>query len=141
MRTLLRAVAAVIVAVAAAVLSPLAFAPTTAQAADAQPDTLTIGIRYVQRPESVSVTLTCDPVGGTHLYARDACADLASTDGNIKAISPQPLTCGTDIYPVEITAVGTWRGRPVDFIQQQDNFSCGWAAHGHVFWVIKAFWE
>ncbi len=58
-----------------------------------------------------TVTLTCDPVGGSHPDAAGACAYLADgelvlpdSDANVRCIR---------YYPVELRAHGTVRGTPV----------------------------
>jgi hypothetical protein len=81
-----------------------------------------------------TVTLTCDPVGGTHPDAKAACADLALADGEIAKIPPAAGGC-TGLYdPVTAQASGTWNGRPVSYRQVFTNDGCAnMATGGNVF--------
>ncbi|RJQ82554.1 serine protease [Pseudonocardiaceae bacterium YIM PH 21723] len=77
-----------------------------------------------------SVTLDCDPVGGTHPQAKAACATLTEVNGDIDAIKPIDIAC-PDVYkPETVTAVGVWNGRRIDFSHRYTN-SChtGRATH------------
>ncbi|NKY89107.1 SSI family serine proteinase inhibitor [Nocardia veterana] len=58
-----------------------------------------------------SVTLTCDPVGGSHPDAAAACAYLADTE-LVLPDSDSGVRCFR-YYPVELRAHGTIRGMPV----------------------------
>jgi hypothetical protein len=77
-------------------------------------------------------SLTCEPTGGTHPWAADACAQIAKVGGDIAAI-PASGGC-VDIWePVTITARGTWQGKALDYTAQQTSVSCAMVAHGVVF--------
>lgn len=62
-----------------------------------------------------SVVLTCDPNGGTHPKRDKACAVLASVGGDLSKVTPRHQACTLIYAPVDATAVGTWRGKPVTF--------------------------
>jgi Ricin-type beta-trefoil lectin domain/Subtilisin inhibitor-like len=64
------------------------------------------------------VTLTCDPTGGTHPDAQNACDDLTAADGDISSIPAVPCTPPDIDDPSTATATGTWDGVP-------DNYSGG----------------
>jgi hypothetical protein len=73
---------------------------------------LTLTLRSPDHP-AVIRTLTCDPVGGDHPRAAEACAALAALDDPF-APTP-PGTVATMIYggPETVTVDGYWHGRPV----------------------------
>lgn len=65
--------------------------------------------------------LRCDPVGGTHPEASEACARLERLGGPVGP-SPHGTMC-TMIYsgPQRATVRGSWRGRPVDARYDRSN--------------------
>ncbi|MGI5251437.1 SSI family serine proteinase inhibitor [Actinacidiphila glaucinigra] len=65
--------------------------------------------------------LRCDPVGGTHPEAPEACARLERLGGPVGP-SPHGTMC-TMIYsgPQRATVRGSWRGRPVDARYDRSN--------------------
>ncbi|MEW2352435.1 SSI family serine proteinase inhibitor [Spirillospora sp. NPDC029432] len=80
-----------------------------------------------------SVTLQCDPLGGTHPRAAQACADLARSGGEIER-EPAGDTACTMIYaPVIAEARGHWRGRPVSFRAEYANDCVLGARTGAIF--------
>ncbi|MEV5652250.1 SSI family serine proteinase inhibitor [Nocardia sp. NPDC052254] len=58
-----------------------------------------------------TVTLTCDPVGGTHPDSAGACAYLA--DGELELPDSDASVRCVRYYPVELRAHGTVHGTPV----------------------------
>ncbi|WP_084144974.1 SSI family serine proteinase inhibitor [Amycolatopsis jejuensis] len=62
-----------------------------------------------------SATLTCQPTGGTHRNRDAACATLTTANGDFTRITPRRQKCTMIYSPVDVTAVGTWRGTPVAF--------------------------
>ncbi|MFC5908827.1 SSI family serine proteinase inhibitor [Streptacidiphilus monticola] len=68
---------------------------------------------------SRSVTLTCDPVGGTHPDPARACADLEASKGTLELPSDQ--ACILLYSPVVATATGTWHGRAVNWKRRFGN--------------------
>lgn len=65
----------------------------------------------VQRGEWVQFSnLTCEPAGGLHPRAQDACLALSDVDGQIGGLSTGEALCTLEYDPVRVTASGTWRG-------------------------------
>jgi hypothetical protein len=65
--------------------------------------------------------LTCDPAGGSHRRADEACAALAAAGGDPHAIPPTDTMCTTEFAPVTATAIGRWRGRAVRYRETFGN--------------------
>lgn len=63
----------------------------------------------------VTASLTCEPTGGTHLHRDTACATLARVHGDLAKIKPRQQKCTMIYSPVDVTATGTWQGKPVTF--------------------------
>ena len=59
-------------------------------------------------------TLTCDPAGGTHPDAVEACAVLVANGAAALPPKRKDVAC-TQVYggPERATITGTWQGRPV----------------------------
>ena len=59
-------------------------------------------------------TLTCDPPGGTHPDAAEACAALAAHGATALPPTPKDVACA-EVYggPERATITGTWQGKPV----------------------------
>ncbi|GAB3987354.1 hypothetical protein GCM10029978_105820 [Actinoallomurus acanthiterrae] len=70
-----------------------------------------------------TVTLQCDPVGGTHPKAEQACADLAKTHGDFKLASDEknPRACFMIYSPVTTSAEGQLRGEAVKYTARYPN--------------------
>ncbi|MBA9003968.1 SSI family serine proteinase inhibitor [Thermomonospora cellulosilytica] len=107
-----------------------ALSVTAAPAALADSGRLTLGIRWHDTGVTETVTLSCDPVGGTHPDAADACADLAKADGDITRIPPANAVCVAVYEPVTAYASGTWNGRSVYFSKVCTNDACADVATG-----------
>lgn len=59
------------------------------------------------------VTLTCEPTGGLHPKADQACLALSDVDGEIGEVgglSTGEVFCTLEYDPVTVKASGTWRG-------------------------------
>ncbi|MFI0484765.1 SSI family serine proteinase inhibitor [Actinomadura sp. 9N215] len=65
--------------------------------------------------------LLCDPDGGTHPAAAEACDQLASVDGEVARIAARPGPCTMEYAPVRVSADGTWRGKPRRFAETYPN--------------------
>jgi hypothetical protein len=132
MRTI-RVIAATVLAVAAGT----AAAATPAAAGPGG----TLGIMITPLPGGMPstprfATLSCDPAGGTHPRAAQACEQLAAAGGDIAAVPPYPgMGCLPVWEPVTVTARGTWRGKAVDYTAQQPAVSCAQISHGVIFWI------
>lgn len=69
-----------------------------------------------------TVSLTCQPSGGSHPQREHACAELAAVDGDFGRLKPHPATACTYLYqPVDVAADGKWRGKPVAFTAEYGN--------------------
>ncbi|GLF95941.1 SSI family serine proteinase inhibitor [Streptomyces yaizuensis] len=62
-----------------------------------------------------SVTLLCDPPGGTHPEPVAACDALALAGGDPNALAGEPGICPLDYNPVTASAYGDFRGRVVSW--------------------------
>ncbi|MBB4682555.1 hypothetical protein BJY18_000040 [Amycolatopsis jiangsuensis] len=62
-----------------------------------------------------SASLTCDPTGGTHRHRDAACATLSRVDGDLDEVEPRLQRCTMIYSPVDVSAVGTWHGKPLMF--------------------------
>ncbi|WP_412541484.1 SSI family serine proteinase inhibitor [Longispora sp. K20-0274] len=81
-------------------------------------------------PES-EVTLTCDPAGGTHPRAEDACAKLAAAGGDFLRLTPTDEPCTLEYAPVRAHVAGAWRGGLMDYVQTFPNrcAAATWSDH------------
>lgn len=62
-----------------------------------------------------ATSLTCQPTGGSHPKRDAACAALIAADGDFARIKPRLQRCTMLYAPVDVSAVGTWAGKPVSF--------------------------
>lgn len=105
-----------------------------APAASAQTGSLILSISPLSGGTAKRVTLTCDPVGGTHPDAAAACKDLTAAGGSIPNIPPALEACLDYWMPVIASASGTWDGRSVSYARQFTNAGCANVlTGGHVF--------
>lgn len=76
---------------------------------------LTIEVRADADAEPTTLTLTCDPVGGDHPQAEEACAALADAGADVFEPVPADQAC-TMIYggPQTARVTGTLDGAEVD---------------------------
>jgi hypothetical protein len=79
------------------------------------------------------VTLKCDPAGGSHVSAEDACATLSSVDGHIEDLDPLLIACPLYYQPVTIEVGGNWRERVVNFDEEYPNMCVAMAESDGVF--------
>jgi hypothetical protein len=70
-----------------------------------------------------TVTLQCDPIGGTHPKAAEACADVAKAGGQLAQMpaGANPRACFMIYAPVTVTARGDWQGQAVRFTEKFPN--------------------
>jgi hypothetical protein len=70
-----------------------------------------------------TVTLQCDPPGGTHPKAAQACADVAKAGGQLAQMpaGTNPRACFMIYAPVTVTARGDWQGQAVRFTEKFPN--------------------
>ncbi|HEY0532273.1 MAG TPA: SSI family serine proteinase inhibitor [Actinoplanes sp.] len=70
-----------------------------------------------------TVKLNCNPTGGLHPEAAQACAILRSTGADPARIRPAHVMCMMLYAPVTARLAGTWRGTRVRWSHQYGN-SC-----------------
>jgi hypothetical protein len=58
-----------------------------------------------------TVSLSCEPAGGSHALASEACAQLAKAYGDIAAIPAADGMCTLEYAPVTVRAMGFWLGQ------------------------------
>ncbi|GAA2354593.1 hypothetical protein GCM10010170_046750 [Dactylosporangium salmoneum] len=86
--------------------------------AGARPGTslvLTVAKGESTRPVQRRAVLTCQPAGGSHRQARDACAQLAKVGGRFERLQLDGGACTMQYDPVTVTANGSWKGRKVAY--------------------------
>jgi hypothetical protein len=106
------------VASAVAVTSALLTGAAPAQAAPRSRLTLTY---LAQAGYADAVKLTCDPTGGPHPEAAQACAILGSTGADPAKIKPAQVMCMMLYAPVTAQITGTWRGGRVKWSHRYGN--------------------
>ncbi|HET9144411.1 SSI family serine proteinase inhibitor [Actinophytocola sp.] len=102
----------------------LCTAPTPAPQPPAPHTALVLNLRDAtepNRPLLDTVTLRCDPPGGTHPDAAWACAKLREVNGDLARLRPLGGPCTFIYQPVIVEVHGTWRGHPVQFLATYEN--------------------
>ena len=125
-------------ATAVAVLSTAApaAAATTGPGAAPRPAAATTGPGAAPRPATArtdlvvsymadagyaaAVTLSCDPPGGAHPQAAQACATLAEVSGPGR-IKPASTMCTMEYAPVTARITGVWQGRRMKWSRTYPN--------------------
>lgn len=88
----------------------------------------------VQRGESLQLSnLTCEPTGGLHPRADEACLALSGVDGQVGGLSTGQALCTLEYDPVRVKASGTWRGETRSFEAEFPNPCVMRAETGPVF--------
>jgi len=88
----------------------------------------------VQRADSTLFSnLTCEPAGGLHPKANEACLALSGVDGQFDGLSTGQGLCTLEYDPVRVTASGTWRGETRSFEAEFPNPCVMRAQTGPVF--------
>ncbi|MBP2475026.1 hypothetical protein JOF53_003898 [Crossiella equi] len=107
-----------VLALACSVLAAglLAAAPAAADSST----NLTLSVQGSSGPAQVA-TLTCEPAGGKHPKAADACKALVAVDGDVRRMTNDEMACTMEFAPVAATLKGTWRGQPVAYAQDFGN--------------------
>ncbi|WP_242891603.1 SSI family serine proteinase inhibitor [Actinomadura litoris] len=109
--------------VAAAVTAAVMLAHAVpADASEAPRTSLRLTLTYPGHDASGtrSVTLRCDPAGGSHPRAAPACAELRRAGGRL-VHDPDGRVCTAQYSPVVAEARGSWRGTPVGFRSKFGN--------------------
>jgi hypothetical protein len=111
--------------VACAALAPTGAIPAHADADARQvASTLLFTIASGETPPQTGKTavLGCEPAGGTHPHAQEACEELGKVDGDFDALSVDPKRVCPLVYdPVTVTAEGWWHGRMVQYAKTYGN--------------------
>lgn len=99
--------------------SPSAPTPTLPPSTASSPSTSASQLSIVVAEGTGSTTtwtLTCDPVGGTHPQADQACTALEQHHSALAPV-PEDRMCA-QIYsgPQRATITGTWRGQPISAV-------------------------
>ncbi|MER7001837.1 subtilase-type protease inhibitor [Dactylosporangium sp. NPDC000555] len=102
---------------AAAPGSALAANAATARVATAKGTqlVLTVAKGDSSGPARRRAVLICQPAGGTHRQARDACTQLAKVGGKFDRLRLDGGMCTMQWDPVTVTATGRWKGRKVAY--------------------------
>lgn len=114
-------------------------APANAAAATKQPKSSLVLSVYEgigdTGPMIGEVTLKCDPPGGTHSAAEDACAALDAVDGNFRRLRSTGGMCIMIYAPVTVQAGGNWRDDVVRFERTYGNLCVAGTSSNGVFWL------
>ena len=94
---------------------------TSVQPSGTPADTLTVQVKASKQAPAKTWKLTCEPTGGDHPKAADACAALTKAKDPFKPISKQQMC--TQIYggPEVATVKGTWQGKEINTNFTRDN--------------------
>ncbi|GAA4000932.1 hypothetical protein GCM10022247_21880 [Allokutzneria multivorans] len=118
----------------AAVAAVAAATALSAPASASEGQDSTLELMLVHGDQVRRTTLTCQPHGGTHPNATAACADLQQAHGNFANLpGAKDKSCTMEYNPVDVKALGTWRGAPVEFNRHFGNPCTVNAAMGPVF--------
>ena len=103
--------------------SSLLIAPFVGVAtASAQPQETELVLAVYHAGEVDTARLSCAPAEGEHARADQACAEIAAVDGEFAQLQSEPGQACTFIYdPVTVAAFGTWRGEPVQYVEEFPN--------------------
>ncbi|MGW3470524.1 SSI family serine proteinase inhibitor [Saccharopolyspora sp. NPDC000995] len=121
---------------AAAALVGTALAPALASAepaSSAHGSMMNLSIRGEAREDIRTTFLTCEPTGGSHPYANDACQALKDVNGDFTKLTTKQSACPLNYKPVTLSAKGRWQGKPVTFEKTFPNDCVAGAATGKVF--------
>ena len=70
---------------------------------------------------AAAVKLTCDPDGGAHPKAAQACATLLTAGADPEKIKPAHVMCMMIYAPITAEITGVWRGAPVQWTHTYGN--------------------
>ncbi len=113
-----------------ALVSPAHAAPRAADQGDWLLVTVTTG--DAGSGATRGTLLLCDPPVG-HRHAAEACAELETVAGDIRAFPATDTYCTMIHAPVTAHARGQWEGRPVDYTETFTNTCVMRARTGSVF--------
>jgi hypothetical protein len=87
--------------------------PATAYAAPLPATSLVLSTRSEMGRYINTTQLTCEPAGGRHKKAKEACADLATVDGDFTKLTASGAMCTMEMNATKATMRGKWRGKKV----------------------------
>jgi hypothetical protein len=99
----------------------LACTATPAAASYAPRGRLTLTYAAEAGNATAAVKLVCNPAGGSHPEASQACATLKTTGADPAKIKPTMTMCMMLYAPVTAEITGTWRGAPVKWTHKYGN--------------------
>jgi len=79
------------------------------------------------------VTLKCEPTGGNHEHAEDACASIESVGGNLDELLDRQELCPEVYQPVTIEVGGNWDDMVVAFEHTYANLCFAFSQSDGVF--------
>jgi hypothetical protein len=106
--------------------------PATAQAATPPASGLVLSLQ----PEMgiLSTTqLNCEPAGGLHKHAKEACDQLIPVEGDFRRLPDSGAICTMELNPTKAILRGKWRNKKVNFQQVYSNPCVVRAFTGEVF--------
>jgi hypothetical protein len=101
-----------------ALVAPLV--PATASAAPLPATTLLLTVRSETGTLS-NTQLNCEPAGGLHKNAKQACEALAPVEGDFTKIEAADALCTMELNPTKATLRGKWRKKNVVFEEVFSN--------------------
>jgi hypothetical protein len=84
-------------------------------------------------PVVKEVTLKCEPTGGSHTEAEEACASIESVGGNLDELMDRQLICPEVYQPVTVEVGGNWNDMVVAFEHTYPNLCFAYSASDGVF--------
>lgn len=77
--------------------------------------------------------LSCEPAGGLHKHAKQACDQLLPVEGDFRRLEATDAMCTMELNPTKAILRGKWRNKKVDFQQVYSNPCVVRAYTGKVF--------
>ena len=77
--------------------------------------------------------LHCEPAGGLHRNAQEACDQLMPVEGDFRRLPDSGALCTMELNPTKATLRGNWRKKKIDFQQVYSNPCVVRASTGKVF--------
>ena len=94
--------------------------PATASAAPLPASGLVLSVRSEMGTLSTT-QLHCEPAGGLHRNAKEACDALAPVEGDFTKMEGAGVLCTMELNPTKATLKGKWRGKKVVFEEVFSN--------------------
>ncbi|WP_434438930.1 SSI family serine proteinase inhibitor [Lentzea sp. E54] len=94
------------------------------------------GLVLSVQPETGTLSTTqlhCEPAGGLHRNAEQACEQLIPVEGDFRKLEETGLMCTMELNPTKATLRGKWRDKKIDFQQVYSNPCVVRAFTGKVF--------